>query len=782
MPAPIKIRVGGELDPSLARSLASARDLIGRTEKAAQQDKKRTTSVTEQEAKRQLRAQQALTSAVESLDRQRARGLFASYRAQEAASERAAKAQERSAARAHAAERREIEKTARAIARAAAAETRERERNDRAAIRRSTRAGESFARRTSHRATRFMMPEAPLGSMVMRGLGGVARGMGVDFSLAGGVGRAVALQQRAAQISTSAYMNGAKGPSGTRANVGGLQEFFRQQAIANGFSSEVTSTGISEFVSRTGDLATSKASAGRLLKLAKATGADPNDVLSFAGTAAATTFKSPAASEAEAEQRAQYLEHISRIGAKSGKLGTVEFKDLAAYGPKLAASAQAFGGDPVKNMAEMFAAAQLGLEGGAASPAIATTAVASMTNTLKTPARRKQFKKAGVTIDDAANPGKLRAFSDIALESIQAAGANTEKFKKMWMNVQGARAVEGLRQTYLDAGGGRGSKEGDAAGLAAARARFTSLGGTLSDKNVDDDFAVNMDTAATKAQQFQERLDVVSGKLMQSLLPSLEQASPAIIKLAEGLGSLAAWVAENPWKSLFGAAAAVTLRAGVESLARAGIERMILGAGGGNAGTLGGILTGGAGGGRIGAGVQLLGKGLIGGAVGGLAGSWLGDQLGDTGMGTAIGAGAGAGLMMAGPMGAVAGATWGAAYDQNDKLKQQTGGKGILDLVYGSLTGEGGFFAQADDELNRQAKAEAAARAATEATGAGAGNPAMTQVVDQLTQQVDQGGQNAKALQRAAHSLEEIAAKGGVPGAPTGAGPTGRVSQFYGAY
>jgi TP901 family phage tail tape measure protein len=45
--------------------------------------------------------------------------------------------------------------------------------------------------------------------------------------------------------------------------------------------------------------------------------------------------------------------------------------------------------------------------------------------------------------------------------------------------------------------------------------------------------------------------------------------------------------------------------------------------------------------------------------------------------------------------------------EANDELKQQTGGKGIIDLTVGAITEGKGFFTQADEELNRQAKERA---------------------------------------------------------------------------
>ncbi len=71
-----------------------------------------------------------------------------------------------------------------------------------------------FARRTSHRATRFLMPEAPIGSMVMRGLGDVARGLGVDTSISSLIGRGVGIESAATNLSNRGHIAGTEGPNG----------------------------------------------------------------------------------------------------------------------------------------------------------------------------------------------------------------------------------------------------------------------------------------------------------------------------------------------------------------------------------------------------------------------------------------------------------------------------------------------------------------------------------------------------------------------------------------
>lgn len=586
------------------------------------------------------------------------------------AAERGARERQRIEERAN----REIERAFRESARAADREAAKGERQRR-----------QFAERTSHRATRFLFPP-PTGAIDVgrRVAGDILRGAGIDFSLQGSVQRGVSLERGAVQLSNSAYIPGVAGLASQRVNPAQIEQFVRAQALKAGMSSNATMEGLGTFVGRTGDLATGRATLGGLLKLGKATGTDPQDLLAFAGTVAATMYDSPAKDAKEASERAAMINRTVNVAAYSGKLGTTEISDLAKYGPKLAATAGQFGGDPEKNLGEMYALAQLGLKGGAASAAQATTSVASMVNTLKTPARRKQFKARGVELED--ENGLFRSASDIITDSIVAAGTDTEAFKKMWANVQGARSVEGLRQIYLKAGGGQ-------AGIDAIRGQFKQLGGSMSGKEIDDSFNASMGTSSSRAAQFQERWDAVFAKMAQEVLPALEQLADPTIKLAGVFADAVKFAADMPFT--FGAliVAASVLRAGLESWGRAALERRIMGLPAGTPGIPGTPAAG------VGMGGLFTGGG------------------GYTGARGVINSGAGAMVATLGASLAIDQAT-----SQNEALKQQTGGKGIFDLMWGSISEGKGFFAQADEELNRQARAEAAARdavatAPTDASG-----------------------------------------------------------------
>lgn len=504
------------------------------------------------------------------------------------------------------------------------------------------------------------------------------RGAGLDFSLQSSVSRSVNLESEAVKLSNSAYMDGRGGPAGKRVNPAVLADLARNAAIAAGASSAVTLGGLREFVGRTGDLATAKALLPEVMRLSKATGASPDDIMKFAGTTAATWWSDLAGSDKEAGQRAKALSDILNVGAASGKLGTVEMENLAGQGPKLAAAAQAFSGDKAKNLGEMIALAQMGLAGGAASPTQAATSVAAMVNTLRTPARMKHFAAAfgqaekndslfrstfGKDFALEAGAGKFTRASDVILASIMAAGSDTAKFKGMWANVQGARSVEGLRQRYLEAGSG-------AAGIAAVRSEFSKFGGAMSEQELADSFAAAMNTTASKAAQFQEQMDAITAKMASELLPKLSEMAPKFLQAMEVFTNAIIWAADH-WATAIGVAFTASIaRAGIETILREGIERMIRGGGVGLPGG-GGIVGGGRG--VLGATAGAVAGGVAGMGAGAVLGNAIGGERG-TQAGSLIGAGAGVGASVAGIPGAVIGGTIGLVADQIVQLHKQLAG------------------------------------------------------------------------------------------------------------
>jgi hypothetical protein len=440
----------------------------------------------------------------------------------------------------------------------------------------------SFGRRTSYRAIQHMGGVARAGTQVAKD---IARGAGVQTDLGSLIGGAVEFEKRAVELSNQGFMPGAKGPAGVRQDPRALMA--EASAIGNfaAFDPVKVLQGLQAFVAKTGDLQAGRDSLKDMAELSRATGAGLEDMVDAAGDVANAL--------GETDNKGAKTAAIMRVIAGQGKIGAVEIKNLATQMAKLGTSATAFEGDPMENLTLMGALVQKSrASGGSASATQAATSVASFVNTLRTPARMKAFEAATKKKVYNEETGMFRNPEEIIIDALQATKGDPAKFKKIFANVQGARAVEGFATTYRQAGGGD-------AGIAAVRAEFDKFKKiAMSQGEISESFARSMNTAEAKVALFNNKLGEVGGRLAERVLPQMDRLGPVAIDAVDGLGRLTAWVAENPLKAAFTALGVSITRAAGEAVIRAGIESAIktgFNAGGGAAAGGTGLVVGGGG-------------------------------------------------------------------------------------------------------------------------------------------------------------------------------------------
>jgi TP901 family phage tail tape measure protein len=442
------------------------------------------------------------------------------------------------------------------------AEEKARERANRNAARMAraqSRELDRFATRTSHRATRFLWPNAPLASMGRRAGADIMRGLGVDTSLAGTIGRGRDLERSATALSTAGYISGAPDAAGQRVKASDLMGEARK--VGDQFSIDPQSVidAQDQFVKLTGDLDTARSSMGAMASLAIASGTDLTDMATAAGEVSNALGDVP--------NKAAEVEDVLRSLAAQGKIGSVEIRDYAKYMAHLGGTAGSFGAKRSQTIKEFGALVQLAKSvGGATSAATATRSISGLGNTWATPARIAQFKKHGVNL--RGKDDMLLSPIELIKEAIRVTGGKTEPMKEMFANVIGAKPATALSNIYKQAGGGE-------AGMAAVDKELKKQLDASSMNAKSTDNAVNQykSTTAAKAQAFQNKLDQVADAAMAKLLPALEQLAPVALRVAEGMGTFAQWLAENPGKAVGLAISASIARAGLESAFRTGIER-----------------------------------------------------------------------------------------------------------------------------------------------------------------------------------------------------------------
>lgn len=390
----------------------------------------------------------------------------------------------------------------------------------------------------------------------------MARGAGVNLNMGAIIGKAVSMEKRAVDLANASIGTGVKGNE-TRAGTGGLLTQARDVGISAGYDPERVLEGLQKFVAKTGDLKTGRDMLADLARLSSATGSELEDMVDAAGDVANALGEVP--------NKGKVVESVMRSIAGQGKVGAVEMKDLAVQMAKLGAAAGAFEGDADKNIEMMGIFAQMSrARGGSASATQAATSVGSMVNILKTPARIKAFKEAGLKQEDLYNEkGLLRSPFEIMKKAFVAAGNDPTALKKMYANTGGARAVEGFATVYRQAGGGQ-------KGLDAVNAEFERLKkATISKAAVEEAHAERMKTNAAKIEVFNAKLTEIGARVAEKILPQMERLGPSIISAVDSIGALAAWVAANPLAASFALVGASMVRAAGETILRAGIEAVV---------------------------------------------------------------------------------------------------------------------------------------------------------------------------------------------------------------
>jgi hypothetical protein len=471
------------------------------------------------------------------------------------------------------------------------------ERDKARAVKQNEHAVGKFADRTSHRATRFLMPNMPIMSMASRAGHEILRGVGVEADISSLIRRGVGIEQGAAKLSNRGHIEGDKGANGLVVNPKALEAEARKAGAATAVNPEEILAAGREFVGLTGDLDLWRKIMPGIVAQTKALGGNQEEAARAAGEFAAHIGDVP--------DKAKAVLSLAHVAAGQGKIGGVDFSDFAKYAAKVAAPAAMFKGDKTQNIGKLTAIAEIAkMHGGASSAAMAFGSIDSLVNTLRKPARFKSIKGllgnengqfSDATHSELMDPHELIKQLIVASSKDKNGKSGKSDIGRVSAAVGDARsmkAIAGLQMTFNEAGGGQ-------AGLDAMNAELKKFSGAMmSDAEVARGLAAALDTTESKAERFNQKLEGITHGAMAKLVPALESLEQPALNLAGHLGDLAAWVATNPGSALIDAVGLVIARAGIESAFRHGIETIIKNVAGSagslpvNAGGAGGLVAG----------------------------------------------------------------------------------------------------------------------------------------------------------------------------------------------
>jgi hypothetical protein len=452
-----------------------------------------------------------------------------------------------------------------------------------------------------------------LGRGVRGGIGTIA-GIGVGLGATGGVSliqgalqEGLKLNRQAAQLSNTATLPGLAPPDPS-------QLVSRARGVAGQTGLKST-----DVLSAMNVVAARAAQVGNLFGMSEFN--KDLDDLAKTAIASGTAIEDMAGNYAAALQAGvrpgEEMKQVMLDLVQMGKMGNVEFKDMASELPKMAGMGKllAQGGAPM--VKEVLALSQFAVQQ-QVSPEEARTSVqhAIMEAAMKSDV----LKKSGIDPTDKAT-GKLRSPTEIIAESMSAAydpkrgikfGRETKFGAGALATLYGARGMaipNVMTDTFMKAGKG---KEGAAAVVAEIRAM---QGATMTSKQRDTEFDKIM---ATDAQKFDVAMESFKGKIAE-LLPQISKLIPTLLDMGEKFAKLAVWLGENPYKGV----AAIIGASVAKEMAGAALGKVVESGIAGLLGRIGG--GGGAGVGGLGGAAGGVGGAITGGALA-LAGGYVGGQ------------------------------------------------------------------------------------------------------------------------------------------------------------
>ena len=192
--------------------------------------------------------------------------------------------------------------------------------------------------------------------------GRLAGGMGVDpQDMSGMIAKNVARRDLATDIANVGYIPGAAGPNGQRQCGAAIDADAMKIALETGSDPQKILEGLQKFVAVTGDLKTGRDVMRDMARLALATGANMDTMVSAAGEMSARMKDTP--------DKAAKIEATMRRLAGMGLKGALLMQDVGEIMPQVAGLAGQMSGDVNDNIAKLVAVAQEARQGGGAGTA-----------------------------------------------------------------------------------------------------------------------------------------------------------------------------------------------------------------------------------------------------------------------------------------------------------------------------------------------------------------------------------------------------------------------------
>ena len=420
------------------------------------------------------------------------------------------------------------------------------------------------------------------------------------FATGGAIRNAQRVETGVTQLANQAFRQGS--PESRDEIAAKVRTTARQVGVESGFGAEGVVQALRQFTAISGNLEGGMKLSKVMADIADATGADIGDV----GRTGGQIMQAMMARNVPQEDAVRQVEEIFRSMAAQGKLGSIEFKDLATQMGSLISSTSRFEGEIDKTVSTMGAFAQLAIAGGASSPEEAMTAIKRFSDDLVQNAARwekmltPEQKKKGFSYFTDESKSKIRDPAKVMMDILRVTGGDLTKTKKLF----GIRAMKGVEpmlnifsEVVRQGGGGEAGVTAALAKLAEFRnARMSSseLRGSARAARATSEkqFAIAM-------EQFNQAVGTELMPVVTRLVPKLAALIPHLATAAKWLGRFIDELAKNPLSTIgkvIAAKVALDIAgAGIGNVIKSMITRMMLSAETGSlaAGGATGAVTGG---------------------------------------------------------------------------------------------------------------------------------------------------------------------------------------------
>lgn len=382
----------------------------------------------------------------------------------------------------------------------------------------------AIARRTRETFARGMVRSVGNRTRQVAGLAGGVLGIGGGFMAGEAISSTIGLETAAGQIVRGATVN-ARGAT-TQTLMARASDV--SQKTAN--TSEDVMAGIDAFMRPTGNLDAAIDLIEEIGKVATVTGAKLGDL----GTTAGDAFNKLGSAEK--------VKQVLRAFAGQSNAGALDIRDLGEYGPRITASAGKFQGDLAANVITQSALAQLARKSGSAPTAAeATESALHLPEDIAKNAR--QFQARGVKVWADKDHTMLRSVEDILAEAMAKTKGSQSELRDLF-GERSDKIVEGVRQTFVKAGGG-------AAGVKAVHAAIGEIRGqSLDDRTIGAGVAARMGETSAKITVNMERFRAAVGEqllpVLNELIPTVAKLIPDIAEAAKAFAKISKWAIENP--------------------------------------------------------------------------------------------------------------------------------------------------------------------------------------------------------------------------------------------